>query len=73
MFLLLNKGGLYPFGAGEGDYRGAKTDDHCDKVYYHDIMMFGNSFSRLYVSIYNVMMYITIILLCLVTLSIAYM
>ena len=65
---------MYPFGQNEGDKAAEKADDdQCKDVYYYNINMFGNSFNRLYVSIYNVMMYITIISLCLVTLSVDYM
>ena len=71
---LFYTGSLYPYGNAAGDKAADKADDdQCNDVYYYNITMFGNSFSRLYVSIYNVMMYITIILLCLVTLSVDYM
>ena len=41
---------LYPYGPTAGDRLAIKYDDACTDVYKQNIVMFGNSFNRIYVS-----------------------
>ena len=46
----LQQSRLYPYGIQVGDTASVKADDACDTVYNQRLSLFGNQYSRFYVS-----------------------